>query len=61
MCVNCRGLSFGRSILGRVVAPLGAPLCAFGLCSCVRVDLLVMMPSLFGGAARGSGVVLCGV
>ena len=66
---NYRGLSFGRSVLGRAVTPLdvgrvvsdvrrliemqGAPPCVFGFCSCVRVGLLVMIPSLVGGAAGG--------
>ena len=61
---NCRGLSFGRSVLGcavvlldlgRLIEMQGAPLCVFGVCSCVRVGLLVMMPSLVGGAAVGCG------
>lgn len=73
VCSNCRGLSFGRSVLLRVVAPLdvgcvvsggrliemqGESLCVFGFCSCVRVGLLVMVPSLVGGAAGGARVVL---
>lgn len=72
---NCRGLSFGRSVLGRVVTPLGvgcvvfggcliemqgALLCVFGFRSCVRVGLLVTVPSLVGAAAGGV-VLFCGV
>ena len=52
---NCRGFPVGRSVLGcavvllylgRLIEMQGAPLCVLGFCSCVRVGLLVTMPSL---------------
>ena len=66
-------MSFGRGVLGRAVTLLnvwcavsgirlvevqGAPLCVFVFWSCVRVDLLITMPSLVGVAAGVRGVVL---
>ncbi len=41
------------SVVRRLIEMQGAPLCVFGFCSCVRVGLLVMIPSLVGGAAGG--------
>ena len=45
---------------GCLIEMRGALLCVFGFRSCLRVDLLVTMPSLVGSAVGGV-VLFCGV